>query len=122
MVPQLHKHPGPGTYEGEKLAVRTSYSMRPRSLDMIDNNLSYKQTPGPGTYREVDLDPERGRFRISNYADSKFGTINPKTPRFKKMPDSPSPFNYREGDNLSDKAKYVLSTRKGQGTRAFCHE
>ena len=81
--------------------------------------MTYKKNPGPGDYQAVDMDPKTGRFAVSKYGDTKFAKINPNTPRFQAIKESPGPLSYREGDSLHGNAKYVLSTHKGNGTRAF---
>jgi hypothetical protein len=65
------------------------------------------------------LEPENGRFKVSNFGDTKLAKINPNTPRFATIKESPGPLSYREGDSLSEKAKYLLSNHKGNGIRAF---
>lgn len=93
--------------------------MRPRTIDYIGEKLTYKQNPGPGQYDQVNLDPKTGRFIVSKFGDSKFSKINPKTPRFPEVKDSPGPLSYQEGDSLSQGGKYILSNHRGNGTRAF---
>jgi len=96
-----------------------SYTLRPQTIDVIENNMSYKNSPGPGAYKEIDLDPKNGRFHIAKFGDSKLGRINPNTPRFPTAKESPGPLSYREGDSLSKDAKYKLSHHRGNGTRPF---
>jgi hypothetical protein len=93
--------------------------MRPKTIDFIEDRLTNKKNPGPGNYETVDMDPKTGRFTVSKFGDSKFAKFNPKTPRFPEVKESPGPLSYREGDSLAGNAKYVLSQRKGNGTRAF---
>lgn len=102
--------------------MTTSYSIRPKTLDMIHKHLTPLETPGPGTYKTLELEPAHGRFHVSKFGDGKLAKINPKTPRFEEIKDSPGPLTYKEGDSLSNEAKYVLSQRRGRGTRAFEHE
>lgn len=59
-----------------------SYTMRPQTVDFIEAKKTNKNTPGPGAYKEIDLDPQTGRFKVAKFTDSKFCRINPNTPRF----------------------------------------
>ena len=93
--------------------------MRPRRSDFIEQKMTYKKNPGPGEHTQIDLDPKNGRFVVAKFGDSKFAKINPKTPRFPEVKDSPGPLSYIEGDSLSSGGKYILSQRRGNGTRAF---
>lgn len=99
--------------------MNISYTMRPKTVDMIDKNLTYKKDPGPGTYQSIELEPKTGRFVVSKFGDSKFAKITDLGQRFPIAKDSPGPLTYREGDSISSGAKYVLSQRKGRGTRPF---
>lgn len=81
--------------------------------------MTYKKSPAPGQYNDIDLDPKTGRFAVAKFGDSKFGRINPKTPRFEAIKDGPGPSSYLEGDSMSTGGKYTLSQHRGQGTRAF---
>lgn len=99
--------------------MNQSYTMRPRTLDFIGEKLTYKKNPGPGSYTEIDMDPKTGRFTVSKFSDAKFSKINPKTPRFQPIKQSPGPSSYLQGDSIQGNAKYVLSNHQGQGTRAF---
>ena len=96
-----------------------SYSLRPKTVDFIEAKRTNKQTPGPGVYEAVDMDPKTGRFSVSKFGDFKFAKINPKTERFQTIKDSPGPLSYREGNSLSKDGKYSLSQHKGNGMRAF---
>lgn len=96
--------------------------MRPQTVDFIEQKKTNKVTPGPGAYKEIDLDPKTGRFAVAKFGDSRFSKINPNTPRFMTIKESPGPLSYQEGDSLAPSAKYVLSQRRGNGTRAFDHE
>lgn len=99
--------------------MTTSYTLRPKTLDMIEKHLTQKETPGAGTYKTIELEPIDGRYLISKFHDTKFAKINPRTPRFQTIKESPGPLSYREGDNLHAKGRYVLSQRKGNGIRTF---
>ena len=92
--------------------------MRPQTIDVIEARKTYKNNPGPGAYKDVDLDPKNGRFSVSKFSDSKFSIIN-QSPRFQTIKDTPGPLSYREGDSLHAGAKYTLSVHRGNGTRAF---
>lgn len=65
--------------------MREKYTMRPRRNDFIEDNLTYKKSPAPGQYNEIDLDPKTGRFVVAKFGDSKYAKINPKTPRFQAI-------------------------------------
>ena len=99
--------------------MSTSYTMRPRTIDVLDSNATWKQSPGPGAYESVDLDPKSGRFIVSKFGDTKFAKITNNVPRFPKEKDSPGPLSYLDTDNLNPTGKYVLSSRIGRGTRPF---
>jgi hypothetical protein len=99
--------------------MRVSYSLRPKTDDVIGKNLSYLKNPGPGAYQEINLDPKTGRFMVSKFSDAKLSKINPNTPRFTDYKDGPSPLTYKEKDSLNGSAKYYLSSHRGNGTRVF---
>ena len=86
---------------------------------MIEKNLTYKKSPGPGTHTELDFHPRRGRFSVSKYGDHELCTIHPRTERFRTIKQSPGPSSYREGDSINGNANYVLSNRKSNGRRVF---
>ena len=93
--------------------------MRGKTLDVIENKKTYRNNPGPGAYTDIDLDPKTGRFNVSKFGDSKLAKINPKTPRFLEIKESPGPHSYREADSMSTSGKYLLSGHRGNGSRAF---
>lgn len=99
--------------------MRVSFSIRPKTKDVVNDNLSYISNPGPGAYQELDLDPKTGRFMVAKFNDAKLSKINPKTPRFMEYKDGPSPLTYKEKDTLNGSGKYYLSAHRGDGTRAF---
>lgn len=99
--------------------MNQSYSLRPKTVDFIEEKMTNKRTPGPGVYEAVDMDPKTGRFAVSKFGDSKFAKINPNTERFRSVKESPGPLSYREGNSLSSYGKYELSQHRGNGTRAF---
>ena len=35
--------------------MNISYTMRPRTVDAIEKNLTYKKDPGPGAYQSIEL-------------------------------------------------------------------
>lgn len=96
-----------------------SFTMRPKTNDMIGNHLSYKETPGPGQYESIELDPKSGRFMVSKFNDSKFGKVTDSGPRFSKVKETPGPSSYIELDGLSPRGKYISSKRSGNGTIVF---
>ena len=102
-----------------KTKMAQSFTMRPQTIDMVDSHLTYKETPGPGQYESVDLDPRSGRFMVSKFNDSKFAKITNNVPRFPKAKETPGPASYIELDSMSPKGKYVVSNRNGTGSRAF---
>ena len=55
--------------------------MHPKTIDFIGEKLSYKQNPGPGSHQELNLSPKSGKFAVSTYSNTKFGTID-KSKRF----------------------------------------
>lgn len=59
-----------------------SFTMRPQTIDVIQSRKTYKNNPGPGAYKEIDMDPKTGRFAVSKFGDSKFSIIN-RSPRFR---------------------------------------
>ena len=93
--------------------------MRTKTLDVIDKQLTFKASPGPGTYEDFNLEPKSGRFTVSKYSDAKLSKINPNSPRFEAIKETVGPNHYAEKDNLSSNGKYILSNHKGAGTRAF---
>jgi hypothetical protein len=99
--------------------MRVSYSLRPKTDDVIKKNFTYLKNPGPGAYQEINLDPKTGRFMVSKFSDAKLSKINPKTPRFIDYKDGPSPLTYKEKDDLNGAGKYYLSSHRGSGTRVF---
>lgn len=99
--------------------MHQSYTIRSRTIDVVEKHRSNKYNPGPADYNSVELQPNGGRFRISKYSDTKFAKINPNTKRFKTIEVTPGPLSYREKDSLNSTSRYLLSQRKGQGTRPF---
>ena len=68
------------------------------------------------------MTPSNGKFRISNYSNSRLSVIQ-KDARFKEeKPKTPAPSSYNSIDELNKTSKYLLSNRKGQGTRPFDRE
>ena len=86
---------------------------------MIEDNLTYKKSPGPGAHTDLDFHPKKGRFVVSKYGDHPYSTIHPRTERFMRIKQTPGPSNYQEGDSLNGDGKYVLSNRKSNGGRVF---
>ena len=101
---------------------KISYSNRPRTIDVNKKNMSYWKAPGPGQYESIEMTPSNGKFRISKYSNSRLSFINHDS-RFKEeKPKSPAPNSYNSIDELSKTSKYLLSNRRGQGTRPFDRE
>lgn len=121
-IPQLRQVPGPGQYEHNKETLSpVKFSLRKKPMDFIEEKLSYKNNPGPGSYEAIDLDPKSGRFKVAKYGDSKFSKIEPNKPRFQNMHSTitPSSFHYQEKDGMNSTGKYILSKNKGNGIRSF---
>ena len=95
-----------------------SWTARPKPVDMIDKNLTYKQTPGPGQYETVDFQNKKGRFQHAKYEDAYLSIIN-RCPRFPPTKLTPGPGDYLEGNSLNGAGKYNLSQHKGEGGRIF---
>jgi hypothetical protein len=59
LIPQLQKVPGPGKVHFnlfqyiEKVDTKSkvSFTMRPKTVDVIKKNFSYLNNPGPGVYQ-----------------------------------------------------------------------
>lgn len=43
-----------------------SFTMRPQTVDFIEVKKTNKYTPGPCAYKQVDLDPQNGRFKVAS--------------------------------------------------------
>lgn len=71
--------------------MKQEYSLRSKTLDVIEKSKMSNHTPGPGAYESVDFESNGGRTRISKYSDSKFGTIDPKLERFPQIKPTPGP-------------------------------
>jgi hypothetical protein len=97
-----------------------SYSMRPK-LDFNSERKNKRGIPGPGTYQDINLRPETGKFVFSKFKDVSIPQINLNSPRFDKERFSPGPQTYVYDDGLSNKGKYVQSKHKGSGVRSFSH-
>lgn len=69
--------------------------MRPQTVDFIEAKRTNKFTPGPAAYKQIDLDPKNGRFAVAKFNDSKYCKINPNTPRFLTIKQSPGPLTYK---------------------------
>lgn len=59
------------------------YSMRAKTADVPQEKQTFRKNPGPGAYREVDMEPKTGRFTVSKFGDAKFSKIFAEPPRFK---------------------------------------
>lgn len=61
LIPQLQKIPGVGKvfnllYKYDNQPAKNSdlsFTMRPKTIDMIDSHLTCKKTPGPGAYETI---------------------------------------------------------------------
>lgn len=85
-------------------------------------HISFLSSPAPNEYKSVDLNPKNGRLRVSRFSDSKYSQIN-KTKRFLEYKEkTPGPNAYQTIDSFNDKGKFVLSQRRGKGTRPFDKE
>ena len=70
----------------------------------------------------MQLTNKSGKFRISHYSDVKYSIIN-KAKRFNEgTPNVPAPNAYKHPDNLNATGKFILSNRRGKGTRPFDKE
>lgn len=66
-------------YEYERQGTTaSSYTIRSKTIDMIDKNLTYRRDPGPGTYEAVDLDP-KNKTKVSRFKGAQLGIISRKT-------------------------------------------
>ena len=104
-----------------KTKMTTSYTARSKTLDVVAKNLSYLSNPGPGNYETIELFPKNGRHKLSRFNDTKLSVINNEK-RFKDRQATPGPTDYSHLDNLNHQGKYVLSQRRGKGTRPFDKE
>jgi hypothetical protein len=65
------------------------------------------------------MTPPNGKFRISRFADTKQLVIN-RAQRFRQVTETtPGPSSYQTPDDLNPKGKFILSQRRGKGTRPF---
>ena len=68
------------------------------------------------------MTPSNGKFRISKYSNSRLNLIY-QDKRFKEIkPVSPGPNVYNSIDNLNKDSRYILSNRRGRGSRPFDRE
>lgn len=99
--------------------MTTSYSIRPKTVDVIKKHISFLDNPAPNQYNSVELNPKNGRFKISRFGDAKLSVIS-KDRRFKdKGEKTPGSNAYKTPDGFNDKGKFILSHRRGKGTRPF---
>lgn len=59
----------------------SSYTIRAKTIDLIDRKLSFKKGPGPGDYEAVELNSTILRTKVSKYKGPKLG-VGMKAPRF----------------------------------------
>lgn len=96
-----------------------SFTHRPKTIDVDKQKLSFLETPEPGRYESIPMTPSDGRHQISKHGNVKLSIINKDT-RFKPLKNtSPGPMLYDNVDNFNKNSRYVLSHRKGEGTRPF---
>ncbi len=68
------------------------------------------------------MTPSNGKPRLSKHRTVKLSVINKDT-RFKPIKvNSPGPMVYDTVDNFNKTSRYILSQRKGEGTRPFDQE
>jgi hypothetical protein len=96
-----------------------SFTHRPKTIDVNKKKLSFLETPEPGRYESIPMTPSDGRHQVSKHRNVKLSIINKDT-RFKPVKNtSPGPMLYDNVDNFNKNSRYVLSHRKGEGTRPF---
>ena len=84
--------------------------------------MTFWKAPGPGKYESIEMTPSNGKFRISKYSNSRLSVMY-RDERFKdNKPATPSPNAYNSIDHINKDSKYLLSNRKGQGSRPFDRE
>lgn len=99
-----------------------SFTARPKTIDVNKKKLSFLETPEPGHYEPAPMTPRDGRPPLSQHRSVKLSVIN-RDRRFRPLKDSsPGPMLYDTVDNFSKASRYVLSQRKGDGTRPFDQE
>jgi hypothetical protein len=101
--------------------MSSSYTIRSKTLDSCEKHLSYKNVPGPGTYEAVELDPSKPKTKVSKYKGPKLG-VGMTSTRFLEIKDTPGPHTYKNPDDLTPTARYVISQHRGRGTRPFSLE
>lgn len=93
--------------------------MRAKTSDFNGDRLSYKKTPGPGTYQDIELRPKEGKLRLSKFQNTRLAKINSNTKRFLEEKYSPGPSDYVRKDDFSKTGSYMLSKDISQGRRPF---
>jgi len=71
--------------------MHQEYSLRSKTIDVVDKSKMANFTPGPGAYDSIDFEMNGGRTRVSKYTDSKFGTIDGNLERFPQIKPTPGP-------------------------------
>lgn len=74
--------------------MHQEYSLKSKTLDVIEKDKMSNHTPGPGAYDSSDFEVSKLRHGQSKYTDSKFGTIEPHRERFPGIKVSPGPSSY----------------------------
>lgn len=110
-------------YENQfRTRMSISFTHRPKTIDVNKKKLSYLETPEPGHYEAVPMTPTDGRPQLSKHRTVKLSVIN-RDIRFKPLKsNSPGPMLYDTVDNFNKDSRYVLSHRRGEGTRPFDQE
>jgi hypothetical protein len=98
------------------------YSLRAKTIDVIEKRATHLQTPGPAAYQAVELENGNGRHLVSKFEDTRFAKIEPNRPRFPGIKQTPGPTSYEQAEGWMEKGKYTHSKHTGHGSRAFDKE
>lgn len=99
-----------------------SFTHRPKTIDVNRKKLSYLEAPDPGQYEHAQMMPADGKINLSKHRTAKLAVID-REARFKPIKsNSPGPMLYETVDNFNKTSRYVLSQRRGEGTRPFDQE
>lgn len=107
-------------YENQvRTKMSISFTHRPKTIDVNTKKLSFLEAPAPGQYESIDMTPKNGKSQLSKHKTVKLAVIN-KDVRFKPLKiTSPGPMLYDTVDNFNKDSRYILSQRRGEGTRPF---